>query len=130
MAMSTLYLHTNFSKDAHHSKVFKLATWDPYSYTGDPWVALGSPETTKEAVGPGTRREGKFEQNTFFGQLPSQLWLVHVPVGENIALNMPPCSGSSSQLWLVYVSLLGGRDIGKTYFVGPPKPAMIGLCAT
>ena len=55
MAMTTLYLHRDFSKDAHHSKVFKLATWDPYSYAGDPWAALGSPGTTKEALrlGPG-----------------------------------------------------------------------------
>ena len=26
VAMSTLYLHRDFSKDAHHIKVFKLAT--------------------------------------------------------------------------------------------------------
>ena len=51
MAMSILYPHKDFSKDAHHSKVFRLATWDPYSYAGDPWPALGSPGTTKEAAG-------------------------------------------------------------------------------
>ena len=27
MAMSILYLHKDFSKDAHHGKVFKLTTW-------------------------------------------------------------------------------------------------------
>ena len=52
MAMSTFYLHRDFSKDAHHSKVFKLATWDPCSYAGDPWAALEFPGTTKEAAGP------------------------------------------------------------------------------
>ena len=34
----------------------KLATWDPYSNTGDPVAASGSPGTTKEAaqgLGPG-----------------------------------------------------------------------------
>ena len=51
MAMSTLYLHGNFGEDAHDSKVLKLATWDPYPYTGDPCAALGSPGTTKEAAG-------------------------------------------------------------------------------
>ena len=30
----TLYLHWNFNKDAHHSKVFELVTWHPYSYSG------------------------------------------------------------------------------------------------
>ena len=41
MALCTLYLHMDFSKDAHHSKVFELATLKPYSYTGDPKAAHG-----------------------------------------------------------------------------------------
>jgi hypothetical protein len=56
--MSTLYLHRNSSSDAHHSKVFKFATWDPYSYGGDPWAALCSRGTTKEAAGPGSPGPG------------------------------------------------------------------------
>ena len=39
---------SNPARQIHHSKVFKLATWVPYSYAGDPWAALGSPGTTKE----------------------------------------------------------------------------------
>jgi hypothetical protein len=58
LAMSTLYVHWDFSKDGHHSKVFKFVTWDPYSYAGDPWAALGSPGTTKESARPGSPSPG------------------------------------------------------------------------
>ena len=54
VARSTLYLQRDFSKDAYHSKVFELASQDPYSYAGDPRAALGSPGTTKEAAGAGS----------------------------------------------------------------------------
>ena len=57
-AMSNVYLHRDFCKDAHDSKVFKLATWDPSSYAGDPWAAVGFPGATKKAAGPGSPGPG------------------------------------------------------------------------
>ena len=56
--MSPLYLHRDFSKDSHHSKVFKLAPWDSYSYAGDANGSLRISRTTKEAAGPGSPGPG------------------------------------------------------------------------
>ena len=40
----------NPASQVHHGKVVQLATWDTYSYAGEPGAASGSPGTTKETI--------------------------------------------------------------------------------
>ena len=54
MAMSILFPLVILPEKSTTERFPKLATWDPYSYAGDPGAALGSPGTTKEAAGPGS----------------------------------------------------------------------------
>ena len=48
--MSILFPLVILSKKSTTERFSKLATWDPYSNTGDPVAASGSPGTTKEAA--------------------------------------------------------------------------------
>ena len=48
MAPFSDQLVTNYS--AIKEWFYKLASWDPYSYAGDPGPASGSPDTAKEAA--------------------------------------------------------------------------------
>ena len=50
MAMSILFALVILSKKSTTERFSNLSTYDPYSNTGDPVAASGSPGTTKEAA--------------------------------------------------------------------------------